>query len=143
MTRVTSLRPEFVQFIPGTLDDGVLYVSLEHCTVTHRCCCGCGNEVVTPLDPTQWRLIYDGRVSLEPSVGSWNLPCRSHYWVNLNTVRWAEPWTDARIAAARAAERQRTAQYYSSESQSPPASTAPPPAPGKSCWLKLWEWFAR
>ena len=64
MTRVTSLYPEFVQFIPETLDEGVLYVSLEHRTVAHRCCCGCGNEVVTPLDPTQWRLIYDGHVSL-------------------------------------------------------------------------------
>src|SRR4051795_6282326 len=122
MKRRATLRPMFVAYIPETVDEGVLYISPDNRAVVHKCCCGCGSEVVTPLDPTQWRLIYDGRVSLEPSVGSWNLPCRSHYWVNLNTVRWAEPWTDARIAAARAAERQRTAQYYSSEPQSPNAS---------------------
>jgi len=34
--------------------------------------------VVTPLSPTGWSLIFDGEtVSLYPSIGNWNFPCRS------------------------------------------------------------------
>ena len=64
MTRRTTLCPAFTQYVPETLEDGILYISIENRTITHLCCCGCRSEVVTPLDPTQWRLIYDGRVSL-------------------------------------------------------------------------------
>ena len=64
------LRNEFVDHIPEQLGDGVLYVSMRFGTVVHRCACGCGKEVVTPLGPAEWRLTYDGRtVSLEPSIG--------------------------------------------------------------------------
>ena len=90
MTRINSLRHEFVSYIPEGLDDGVLYVSIPFTTVMHRCCCGCGNEVVTPLDPTDWQMTFDGKsVSLSPSIGNWGLACQSHYWVYRNQVRWA------------------------------------------------------
>ena len=65
------LRNEFVDHIPEQLDDGVLYVSMRFGTVVHRCACGCGEVVVTPLGPVEWRLTYDGRtISLEPSIGN-------------------------------------------------------------------------
>ena len=90
MTRINSLRHEFVNYIPEALDDGVLYVSIPFATVMHRCCCGCGNEVVTPLDPTDWQMTFDGKaVSLSPSIGNWSLSCQSHYWIHRNQVRWA------------------------------------------------------
>lgn len=143
MTRRTSLRPAFVQYVPETLEEGVLYISPENRTVAHLCCCGCRSEVMTPLDPTQWRLIYDGRVSLEPSVGSWNLPCRSHYWICHNAVQWAEPWTDARIAAARNAERQRIAQHYAAPNAPSKSPAAAQPAPPKGLWERLLAWLSR
>ena len=38
-----------------------------------RCCCGCGEEVVTPFSPAQWQMSFDGEaVSLHPSIGNWN-----------------------------------------------------------------------
>lgn len=131
----------FVAYIPETINEGMLYVSLENRTVVHKCCCGCGNEVVTPLDPTQWKLIYDGRVSLEPSVGSWNLACRSHYWIQDNAVHWAEKWSDARIAAARTAQRQRTAQHYATASSKQAGSSTPAAPPAKSLWERFWTWL--
>ncbi|WP_246784528.1 DUF6527 family protein [Bradyrhizobium sp. CIR3A] len=143
MTRRTSLRPAFVQYVPETLEEGVLYISPENRTVAHLCCCGCRSEVMTPLDPTQWRLIYDGRISLDPSVGSWNLPCRSHYWIRGNAVQWAEPWTDARIAAARNAQRQRTAHHYAPPQAQPAALEVAPPKPPKRLWERLLAWLAR
>ena len=96
------LRHEFVDHIPEQLDDSVLYVSIRFGTVVHRCACGCGEEVVTPLGPAEWRLTYDGRtVSLAPSIGNWSFPCRSHYWIDEGIVRWARDFSEAEIARVR------------------------------------------
>jgi hypothetical protein len=95
----------FVRSAPDRLDDGVLYVSMEHAAVLHLCPCGCGHQVVLELAPRHYTLSYDGiGVTLAPSVGNWSFPCRSHYFIRDNRVVWAEKWTDARVATARARE---------------------------------------
>ena len=110
---MTKLTHNFVEFIPDTLDDGVIYVSIAHATAVHRCCCGCGREVVTPLSPTDWKLIFDGEtVSLYPSLGNRNFTCRSHYWITRNCIEWAEDWSDWRIAAAEEKDRKLTEKFY-------------------------------
>ncbi len=102
MNRVDELSCEFVTAIPDKLAAGTLYVSMEYATVVHRCCCGCGNEVVTPLSPTDWKLTYDGEViSLHPSIGNWSFKCRSHYWIRGNLVHWAGPMSDTQVQAIR------------------------------------------
>lgn len=108
------LEPRFVKAVPRDLEPGVLYVSMEYGTVVHSCCCGCGFEVVTPLTPTDWRLTYDGEgVSLWPSVGSWYLPCQSHYVIEDNRVWEAGPWSKVRIEAELSRDRQAKAKFYS------------------------------
>lgn len=100
--KVFELRHEFVDSAPDPLEPGVLYVSIKYSAALHLCCCGCGQEVVLPLNPTGWRVTYDGAtVSLSPSVGNWSLPCRSHYWIERDRVRWAGPWTNEQIATGR------------------------------------------
>jgi hypothetical protein len=104
--RLTSIRPTFVEFIPSDLDEGVLYVSMEYATVVHLCCCGCGNQVVTPLKPNRWSLTFDGvALSLWPSVGNWSFPCQSHYWIRENEVEWARRWSPREIDVARTQRR--------------------------------------
>lgn len=89
MTRVVTLAHQFVDHAPETLEEGILYISIPFTSALHLCCCGCRREVVTPLTPCDWRLIFDGQtVSLEPSIGNWSFPCRSHYWIRRSTVRW-------------------------------------------------------
>ncbi|MDH5367343.1 MAG: DUF6527 family protein [Cyclobacteriaceae bacterium] len=84
------LKHRFVENVPDQLEEGVLYISIPFETVIHKCCCGCGNEVVTPLSPAAWSLIFDGEtVSLKPSIGNWNFACKSHYWIKKNRVQWA------------------------------------------------------
>ena len=86
----TVLRPQFVEFIPEQLEDGVLYISQRYRTAMHRCCCGCGSEVVTPLGPADWTLeVVNSAVTLRPSIGNWSLPCRSHYLIRQCKVVWA------------------------------------------------------
>lgn len=91
-----TIKPKFVEYVPGTLEEGVLYVSMEYRTAVHLCICGCGNKVVTPISPKFWKLTYDGAgISLYPSIGNWNFPCQSHYWIKDSLIdhapRWREP----------------------------------------------------
>jgi hypothetical protein len=105
---------EFVEFMPNELADGTIYVSIPYATATHRCCCGCGTEIVTPLTPADWSLIFDGdSVSLYPSVGSSHLPCESHYWIRRDGVIWAPPLGLDAIEAGRESDRLAKAYYYS------------------------------
>ena len=104
---------EFVEFIPSSVEDGILYVSIPYATAVHRCCCGCRAEIVTPLTPTDWTLLYDGEtVSLDRSVGSWNLPCKSHYWIRRNEVRWSVAWSKKDIAAGKERDQRAKQAYY-------------------------------
>ena len=92
------MRPEYVEFIPKVLEDGALYISKRFRTASHRCCCGCGAKIVTPLRETEYELVERrGLVSLYPSVGNWNHPCQSHYWIRDNRVVWAAAMSPAEI----------------------------------------------
>ena len=101
-----KLSHKFVKSVPETLEDGVIYVSVDYATAIHKCCCGCGNQVVTPFSPTDWQLIFDGEtISLYPSIGNWNFQCQSHYWITNNTVEWAPKWSKKQIKTARKKDR--------------------------------------
>lgn len=111
-----SLKHKFVEFIPDQLEQGTLYVSIEYGTVVHTCCCGCGEEVVTPLSPTDWKLVYDGAtISLYPSIGNWSFRCESHYWITENQVRWAPKISDQHLKRIRTADRARKNHQYAED----------------------------
>lgn len=106
MNRRVVLKHEFVEYVPERLANDTLYVSMAYATAAHKCCCGCGSEVVTPLSPTDWQLAFDGEtVSLYPSIGNWNFRCRSHYWIENSRIRWAPRWAVQEIATGRADDR--------------------------------------
>ena len=129
------LRNEFVDHIPEQLEDGVLYVSMRFGTVVHRCACGCGEVVVTPLGPVEWRLTYDGKtVSLEPSIGNWSFPCRSHYWIDEGIVRWSRSFSEAEVALVRQRAWTRRNSYYHMGATEVPGSGAQ-----IGSWRSLWE----
>jgi hypothetical protein len=122
--KAAVLEPEFVEYIPEQLDQGRLYVSMKYATVCHSCCCGCGAKVVTPLSPAFWKLSFDGEgVSLYPSIGNWESPCESHYWIKGNRVIWDRPWSRAQIDAGRKkAQREREAHFQLRTAPVPEAS---------------------
>jgi hypothetical protein len=108
----TTIIPQFVEFIPDQLQDGVLYISERYGTVVHKCCCGCGEEVVTPLTPADWQLRKEGNnVTLFPSIGNWNFHCQSHYWIRRNRVEWARAMTKQQICRVQERDRQDKVRY--------------------------------
>jgi Family of unknown function (DUF6527) len=147
MSKVIALTEEFVDFIPDTLEEGMLYISIAYATVVHKCCCGCGREVVTPLSPTDWKLIFDGKtVSLDPSIGNWNFPCKSHYWIRNNGVRWSSRWSREEIEHGRSRDRLAKERYFATEESKPGAvakDNATEPHTGKrrrGSWRRLKWW---
>lgn len=106
MPRVERFDLEFVGQIPDGLSEGTLYMSMQFGMAIHLCACGCGNQTVTPLDPADYKLIYDGEtVTLHPSVGNWNFPCESHYLICRSKVIWVDEWTKDQRAAFRGRDR--------------------------------------
>lgn len=110
------MRHEFVTLMPKKLQEDVLYISIEYKTATHLCACGCGNKVMTSITPTGWTLSYNGdNVSLNPSIGSWNLPCKSHYWIRSGQVVWVDSWSDEKIAIVQKQDAHARHEYYNKE----------------------------
>lgn len=139
--KLAAVEPEFIQFIPADLAEGKLYISMFYATTMHLCACGCGNRVVVPLSPAEWQLYFDGEsVSLTPSIGNWEYPCRSHYWIKANKIRWAAPWTDDQIAAGRRRDAEALDAYIADRKTAPRAAEelARPAIPGRGrFWGRL------
>ena len=107
------MQHKFVTAIPRELEEGVLYLSMEYKTATHLCACGCGSKVVTSITPTGWSICYNGNsVSLNPSIGNWSLPCRSHYWIKNGKVVWAGSFTEEQIDAVKKKDTVDKNRYY-------------------------------
>ena len=144
MTRRAVLAHEFVEHIPDELADGVVYVSVPFATVAHKCCCGCGNEVFTPLTPTDWQLIFDGEsVSLKPSIGNWSFECQSHYWIERDRVRWAPSWTRDQIDRGRARTRLAKEHQLAPESTDAPLADDAGLTSRPGLLEKLLKWLRR
>lgn len=112
-TKILNFKYEFVEFIPEHITDGVIYVSIPYATVIHRCACGCSKEVVTPLSPTDWKIIFDGKsISLDPSIGNWSFDCQSHYFIRNNRVLWCDQWSKDRINQGRTRDTANKEDYY-------------------------------
>ena len=142
-----TLKHKFVEYIPDELQDGVIYISIEFATASHKCVCGCGLEVVTPFTPTDWKLIFDGEsVSLDPSIGNWSFPCQSHYWIKRNKIKWSYQWSKEKIQAGRANDYLRKQEHLESKESMVdnilPANPEENKAKEKiSIWQKIKGWF--
>lgn len=144
-----TLEHRFVRNVPRELEPGVLYISMEYATALHSCCCGCGERVVTPFTPTDWRITFDGEsVTLNPSVGNWNQNCRSHYVIERNRVIECGRWSDARVEVERLRDKRAKAAYYERETESArldAQSIAPAVETEKTIglWSRFWAWFSK
>ncbi len=144
MLKQLHVEHQFVRHLPDELRPGILYISMEYATASHLCCCGCGEEVVTPFAPAQWKMTFDGdAVSLHPSVGNWLLACRSHYVINQGRVLEAEPWSEAQVAAGLAHDKAARSKMFDGASQPPaPVVSAAERAPAPTKWRKgFWAWL--
>lgn len=104
---------EKVHYMPKDLLPEVLYFSDEFSTCAHLCPCGCNSKIRTPIGPTEWQLTQTKKgPTLYPSIGNWQLDCRSHYWIRNGNVHWAPQWSEKEIIKGRSSEQQRRENFY-------------------------------
>lgn len=137
MTARPQMKVVFADEIPEELAELTLYISFEFATAIHLCVCGCGNESVTPLRRTDWRLIYDGKVTLSPSVGNWALPCRSHYLIVNEEVVWAGQWDQKRIDIGRELDRRAKRRFFDEEPDDEDDHDRDESRPTRSWWNRI------
>jgi hypothetical protein len=149
MTQEIILKHEFHEFIPDELERGTVYISIRFATASHLCVCGCGNKVVTPIRPTDWTLLFDGKtVSLEPSIGNWSFPCHSHYYIRKNRVKWAPQWSRERIEQGRRYNGLAKDDYFGAESTAvgnaaqEGSGQIQESTPDHGFWQSLNKWFS-
>lgn len=117
MEHVKEFSVQFVEYIPEVISQGELYVSMKYSVVIHLCACGCGEKVVTPLSPDDWQLKYDGEtISLHPSIGNWDFPCQSHYWIRRNKVINAERWDKQEIHYGKGNDKKQKIKFFNGKS---------------------------
>jgi len=143
MSQGIILKHEFVEFVPEDLEQGTIYVSIRFATASHLCLCGCGNKVVTPIRPTDWKLIFDGKtVSLDPSIGNWSFPCQSHYWIRNNRVKWAPKWSREEIERGRRYGHRAKDSYFALDGATKDdGAPVSPPVPESNIRKRHWWQF--
>ena len=117
--------------MPKKLEEGILYVSVEYSTCAHLCACGCKEKVRTPLGETNWSVYEsDNGPTLFPSIGNWQFPCKSHYWIRDGRIIWAEQWTEEQISSAMENEEYKREKYFESMN-------------GLNWLSQLWIWIKK
>lgn len=141
----TQFRLTEVECFPRPLEAGILYFSERFSGAAHACACGCGNEVITPISPVQWRITQNSRgASLRPSIGNWNFPCRSHYWIIDGAVHWSTEMSEGDIRAGRAYNAALRERYFKGKNAEG-SPVAPQPAPltdRRGLLTQLIDWLA-
>lgn len=76
--------------MPEILDRDILYVSEEFNSVAHLCACGCGTKIRTPIGATFWWSFKEDESgpTLHPSIGNFQIECKTHYWIQDGKVVW-------------------------------------------------------
>ncbi|WP_145987511.1 DUF6527 family protein [Cupriavidus neocaledonicus] len=138
--KLKTIRPNYVSQFPASFEEGILYISEEFETAGHLCCCGCGEKVITPLNPVKWQIRKDGdKVSLSPSIGNWNYACQSHYWISQNQVVEAKKFDPKTIRAVQRRDRRDMTRYIERTNAAAAAAKKHKP----SFASKVNEWLRR
>lgn len=134
--KLATIQHKFVEFIPSKLEEGIVYITGEYATAVHLCADGCGNKVVTPISPVDWQLMFDGEtVSLAPSIGNWDFPCRSHYFITNDRIRWDGNLPDEEVARIKEQQEHECNDYYEWRNRQSPE----PPAKRKGFWQRFFK----
>ncbi|MBX3532346.1 MAG: hypothetical protein KF849_17210 [Rhizobiaceae bacterium] len=129
---MTTFRLEKVHHVPRELEPGVLYASDHYKIAVHLCACGCGSKVPVSLGPAGWTLTERaGWPTIRPSIGSGQLPCRSHYLITDGRVDWAPAMSAAQTRAVLGADHHRREAHIREA------------AYNSLWWVRIWKMLRR
>ncbi|MGX9120463.1 DUF6527 family protein [Mesorhizobium sp. BHbsci] len=84
-----------VDRIPSQMREGIVYHTEEFELAGLLCACGCGHRI-TLLVPDSHN-VWDegGYVTIRPSIGVFDAPCKSHYIISAGDVQWLPGFSGA------------------------------------------------
>lgn len=89
-------RYQLVDRIPKQMEDGVVYHTEEFELAGLLCACGCGHRI-TLIVPDSHKVWDDGGyATIEPSIGVFDAPCKSHYVIRAGNVRRLPAFSDSK-----------------------------------------------
>lgn len=92
-------RYELVERIPRQMAEAVVYHTEEFELAGLLCACGCGHRI-TLLVPDSHEVWDDGGyVTISPSVGVLDAPCKSHFFITRGNVEMLPAFTVAHASA--------------------------------------------
>ena len=83
-----KIEPVFVDQRPERFEHGKLYICGSGSWSGHLCACGCGEIIDVGFHDATWQMLFNGKVTIYPSIGNNHLPCRAHYVIRENKVVW-------------------------------------------------------
>jgi hypothetical protein len=88
-------RYQLVDRIPKQMEERVVYHTEEFELAGLLCACGCGHRI-TLIVPDSHR-VWDegGYATIQPSVGVFDAPCKSHYVIRAGNVQWLTAFSSA------------------------------------------------
>jgi hypothetical protein len=89
---------------PAILDEGIVYHNSEFELASLLCACGCGHKV-TLLVPDGHHVTNDNDfATITPSIGVFDAPCKSHYFITNGHVRMLTAFSNGRATSVMRAQ---------------------------------------
>ena len=93
-----KFRYQLVERIPNVMEEGTVYHTEEFEIAGLLCACGCGHRI-TLIVPDSHKVWDDGGyATIEPSVGVFDAPCRSHFVIRAGKVQWLPAFSGSQAA---------------------------------------------
>lgn len=91
-------RYRLVERIPNILQEGIVYHTEEFELAGLLCACGCGHRI-TLLVPDSHRVSDErGYATIWPSIGVFDAPCKSHYFINAGEIQWRPAFSASQVS---------------------------------------------
>ena len=88
-------RYQLVDRIPKQMEEGVVYHTEEFELAGLLCACGCGHRITLIVPDSHRVWDEDGYATIQPSVGVFDAPCKSHYVIRAGNVQWLPAFSGA------------------------------------------------
>lgn len=88
-----------VERIPANLENGVVFHSEEFELAGFLCPCGCGHRITLLVPDSHQVWSHNGLATISPSVGVFDAPCRSHFFIRDGGVDWLSAFSGAQAAS--------------------------------------------
>lgn len=91
-------RYQLVDRIPTQVRESVVYHTQEFELAGMLCACGCGHRITLLVPDSHQVWDEGGYATIQPSVGVFDAPCKSHYVISAGDVQWLPTFTGAQAA---------------------------------------------